>query len=211
MKVHCIGCSWTQNWPQYMVCERKWTALDGSGLVRIGNELHAADWTDSVVVQLPTPIRSFGNQHDLSGVTRDLFINFWASLPRVGLGMANSMLITQYRKEIEAIHAKRPGITFFEFNTAGYPFRHCHDFGETCSDSMAAWATSKGIDWLRLDLAGQPGMTRREVAADTPVETDEPTGWSVISPPGLRVIDGHPSMEAEKLAAVAVEKHLCGG
>lgn len=211
MKVYCTGCSWTQHWPYWLTLDRRWDYFDGCGLHVIGESVRNSDWADRVVVQLPTPVRSYRTGTDWHCRTRDLFVLFWSTIPVYGTARANVILLDTYRDELLRINRLRQGIVFFEFNTAGYPFRHCHDFGADCSDEMLFWASDHGLEWLRLDLSGKPGMTLKEVPESMLVETDAPEGWSVVNPPGLRVIDGHPSEAAQTLAAETVEAYLCGG
>lgn len=186
--IHCVGCSWTRNWPKF-IPGATWEWFDGCGLWAFHESVKSN--ADTVVVQLPTPIRSYER-----GSTTEIYHRYITSV----LPGREKRLLKRYKREIVELNSLHPNVIFFEFNTAGYPFRAPFDFN--CSDEIKSWAAKSGIQWLRLNLSGIPGMCVKE--GTEPVKKP----WRLINPPGMYVQDGHPSEMACRLAAEYIMENL---
>ena len=177
-RILCIGCSWTRVWPRklpYQNTKYKLTkkAMDGHGLNDIYNHLkHHAKKFDDIIVQLPTPIRSFRDRFLFSYNTGNQFKNFIDSWNDESIDViidktsfkkrAIEDLLRKYKNTILKINELHPNVHFFLYNTGGYPFRHPFDFGETIDKDMIDWFKYKDIKHIYLTLENKPGFCTGE-------------------------------------------------
>ena len=144
VNVFAIGCSWTENWPRYVPCDS--TCLDGKGIDTFRRTLKGHDDLvkyDTVIVQLPTPIRR-GEGYTAAGVAA-----YVKRVAGVGEKVARMWLLHKYMEDVKAIAALHRDVRFLLLEVGGYPFRKPFDFGEDARRHLIA---SLPQDLIRLDF-----------------------------------------------------------
>lgn len=241
-RILCIGCSWTRVWPDklpYQNTKYKLSkkAMDGHGLNDIYHHLEAhAKPFDHIIVQLPTPIRSFRNRHLFHFNTGNQFKNFidsWKDKITEEIEyfkeLATEELLNKYKNTILKINDLHPNIHFFLYNTGGYPFRHPFDFGKDIHEKMIKWFRYKDIKHIHLTLENKPGfctgeqhdveeeyreyaMERMAKKALAPVghknRLELIDNWVAQHPPHCLVLNAHPNNDGDEIAATTVQKYL---
>lgn len=216
-RVHCIGCSWSRHWPEFLDKETlivSRTVCDGKGLWFFHQEQllkrcrSEAKRADHIVLQLPTPVRSINPadfRRQTTKVLLDLIQKMWQGKVRQ---MRNSLLKT-YQQEIESLAREFPKIVFLIFNTGGYPFRCPYDFGPDTQAEMVTLMEQKGLSCIVVDFEGKAGHCTQEMKVsgkDTMPQAIAPT----IQPKGgkMWIIDAHPNEAACGIAAALIGQHL---
>jgi hypothetical protein len=209
--VFCIGCSWTQHWPRYLLkYEAQWEWRDGGSLYTLAGVMRKTDLTpyEAIVVQLPTPIRTHMPDQAGKKTTVEIFVDFLKRYEGPGIGPAKKQILKWYCRRMGEIGAMHDHVAFFCYNTAGYPFQCPLDFGPDAETIVATAARSNGYGFVSLDLSGEPGWCKHE--SKTEPARKRPRGWNLVHPEhrNITVIDAHPNDRANRLAARVVEDYL---
>lgn len=199
MKVLCVGCSWTRDWPKflpdYLDVTHEWR--DGKGITTLHDVVKEQGGRhDAVIVQLPTPIR-----WDRSPWYSRQFIAEFLKRTRGGdPQFFEQKLLDSYYAEMWEISRCHPRVLFLLFNTGGYPFRAPYDFGAEVTGQLYDTCIRHYLSLIPVTLQGHPGFCKGEEAlSDQP-----PSDVSVIHPGGRFVTDPHPNDAACRIAASRV-------
>jgi len=222
MKIFCIGCSWTENWPDFIDKNKEVTkiTMHGRGLPSIYNEMltHNLDDYDYVVVQLPTPIRSFGPP---KGNTKQYHVDFVNSFSTDGEDVACEKLLTLYKNDIFSINSLHKNVIMFLYNTGGYPLRHPFDFGTNIDNDFINFFKENNIKYVYLSFEGVPGYCIYEEECDdiefrdymeknmrrmwkSGREYHDKLVWQ--HPDNFMIFDAHPNEKANRIAAEKIEE-----
>jgi len=130
MKTLIIGCSWIRAMRLLKKINNfdvQYVSFGGQGLWKISNYLKSHDLTiyDSIVVQLPTPIRN----NAVSTSTTGKFNEFLIKIKKLGEQETSNKIMDDYKDKIFEINQLHDRVVFFLYNVGGYPFRHPYDFG----------------------------------------------------------------------------------
>ncbi len=224
MKIFSIGCSWNESWPDFISDDKDVTkvAMHGKGIKEIRNEMlnHNLNEYDYVVVQLPTPIRSF-RYPELAGLaTRVYHVNFVDSFKEQDEDTACDNLLNSYKEDILSISSLHKNVIIFLYNTGGYPLRHPFDFGKDIDDRFVDFFQDNNLKFVYLSYEGVPEHCRHEEEWDDPEfkdyvqksvkrlldmhgRADEKWVWQ--HPENIMIFDAHPSEKSNKKAAKVVE------
>tara|TARA_Y100000004_G_scaffold195559_1_gene262887 strand:- start:3863 stop:4573 length:711 start_codon:yes stop_codon:yes gene_type:complete len=232
MKVLCIGCSWTDEWPNFLSdsFNVEKISLHGKGLGAIIKELEIKLKRDEeseekygvVICQLPTPLRTFSG--DSTMVAHRRFVQ------TLNQSLENPIekLLTKYKTQISEINQLHSNVVFFLYNTGGYPLRHPFDFGEDIDNQFVKFFQESNMKHIYLSFEGKPGYCKQEEDCDDSeyksfVEKNmkrilkinqkwrgmmAEKFWVWQHPENRVIYDPHPSKRADKLAAKAVEEYL---
>tara|TARA_R110000824_G_scaffold173550_4_gene351692 strand:+ start:519 stop:1208 length:690 start_codon:yes stop_codon:yes gene_type:complete len=229
MKIFSIGCSWNESWPDFINDNKDVTkvAMHGKGIKEIYNKMLNQDLKeyDYVVVQLPTPIRSF-KYPELSGVaTRQYHINFVNSFNEVGEDTACNNLLNSYKDDILLINSLHDNVIIFLYNTGGYPLRHPFDFGENIDYNFVDFFKNNNLKHVYLTFESIPGHCRHEEEWDDPEFKDyveksvkrmldmhgtADEKWVWHHPDNIMIFDAHPSKKSNLVAAKKIEEFIDG-
>lgn len=209
----CIGCSWSKNYPKYLQRPKSWVTFGGQGLPEFLDHLGKVplDHYSSIVVQLPTPIRSFECKiENPAQRTRCMFKAFVES------GTGQSVLLARYLDEAVQISELHPNVLFFLYNVGGYPFRHPFTFDQPGEPNIRRLFRELGLDLITLSFEGKPGYAKKEEKVDPIVRSKYMVDqivhqgygyeWNVEHPPDHVILDAHPNEKADRLAAKLIDK-----
>ena len=210
------GCSWVQrmeNHNKKNINNRfnfEYLSYGGQGLWKIEKILkkfNISEEYDTVVVQLPTPIR---NKIDNNNTT-ELFCNFVDSFnsDKEEKKAAKEML-DKYKQKIIEINKLHKNVVFFLYNVGGYPFRHPYDFGKNIDSKIINFLKDNDLNHIYLSFEGKKGYAIKEennmdkefwsyYYENWPValKGDYNKKSSLIGAPEVLIQDPHPSQKAD--------------
>ena len=222
MRVLCIGCSWTDKWPDYLklVSPIK-RSFHGGGLSLIEKTIKNYQNNveiEAVVCQLPTPIRTFSR-----GDTEQSHQNFVHSFQQNKQDSIEKLL-TEYKDLLLDINNLHSNVIFFLYNTGGYPLRHPFDFGEDIDNQFVKFFQDNNMKHIHLSFEGKSGYCKKEEDCDdldykNYAEKNMRRGltgrsnlskkyWVWQHPKNRIIYDAHPNENADKVAAKVVEEYI---
>jgi hypothetical protein len=206
MKILCIGCSWSENYPDLIGEPYEVTkiAMHGYGLgdffQKLARDVDLAEFK-RVFVQLPTPVRSYPDDPYLQIKRTGYLMNQF-----VKSGWTDHKLLKVYLDEMNRLSVLHRDVYFFMYNVGGYPMRHPYDFGEHSEERLIVEMINNGYNFIRLSLESQEGFAKHEEECDPIFRQRFIQGAQqhTVHPPGRIIIDAHPNKSADLLAASKV-------
>ena len=160
MKTLITGCSWIQRMHKQNKIKNldiDYASFGGQGLWKISDYLKSRDLNvyDSIVVQLPTPIRNDA----VSKSTTDKFNQFINQIKDLGIQEASNKIMSDYKDKIFEINQLHDKVVFFLYNVGGYPFRHPYDFGVNIDNEMIRFFEDNQLEHLYLSFESKNDPT----------------------------------------------------
>jgi len=224
MKIYITGCSWIQRMYKQKTksIDVNYNSYGGQGLWKIKDHLKSNNFDeyDSIIVQLPTPIRN----DSISASTTDKFNQFISGINKFGEERVSKKMLDEYKEKIIEINKLHKRVVFFLYNVGGYPLRHPYDFGINSDNEMINFLKCNRLEHLYLSFEGKRGYGLIEEDCEDEefwefYHENNPANrkskdfkkyWSLISPKGVISIDPHPNEKANKIALKLIEDYFIG-
>ena len=228
MSVYYIGDSWNE-FPRLIENKLGYMPYYGAGIERVWSKSTGVRQNvDITIFTIPGMVRSiqymYGEEQYGVSDTRYWSTKFYNEFKD------NPMFIDEFIKyycgQLTSYYKEQKNLVYFIYSTGGWPYRHPYNMKyhgiDNFEERMLQWFKDSGMRYTHLDLTGQKGMCKNEIDIANkkqkmmaqkcyvgvdwklpPVYSDDD-----IHPPNRAVLDNHPSLEADKIAAEHIQKYI---
>tara|TARA_B100002019_G_scaffold144733_1_gene124809 strand:+ start:68 stop:778 length:711 start_codon:yes stop_codon:yes gene_type:complete len=230
MNIYYIGDSWNE-FPKLIEDKIGYLQFHGAGLEKVWNKSAGKRQNaDITIFTIPGMVRSiqfmYGGE---MGVHRNThhwcseFYNAFKDNPKF-----LDEFLEYYFGLLTSYYEEQQNLVYFIYSTGGWPYRHPYNMKyhgiDDFEERMLQWWKDSGMRYTYLDLTGQKGMCKKEIDVDDDDVREmmaekyyyEELDWKLppvysdidIFPPNGAVLDHHPSLQADEIAAEHIKKYI---